>query len=56
MSTHTPGPWEVDFNEKGYPYAIIAPKADNMKPGAVGTCVTRWAAISLPSRGRPTPA
>lgn len=51
MSAHTPGPWEVTFSSSGYPYQIRAINGDDKKPGAVGSCVTRWASISLPSSG-----
>jgi len=50
MSTqHTPGPWIVRYNGSGYPAAIDAPDADNRAPGKVGTSITRWNAITLPS-------
>ena len=49
MSKHTPGPWVVLTNRAGYPYQIHAPNGDDKKPGAVGSYITRWAAISLPS-------
>ena len=44
----TPGPWLVSRSHRGYPYQIVAPAAD-CGPGKVGTSITRWAAISLPS-------
>ena len=49
MSAHTPGPWAVRFSLSGYPYQIIAVNGDDKAPGKVGTCITRWASIMLPS-------
>lgn len=49
MSAHTPGPWSVLVNRQGYPYQIHAINGDNTKTGTVGTSVTRWASIALPS-------
>ena len=49
MSAHTPGPWSVLVNRQGYPYQIHAINGDNTKTGTVGTSVTRWKSIALPS-------
>lgn len=46
---HTPAPWIVRYSGSGYPSAIDAPDADNKAPGKVGTSITRWNAITLPS-------
>lgn len=49
MSKHTPGPWTINYAPNGLPYQIIASDQDDTKPGKVGTKITRWASISLPS-------
>jgi len=48
-TSHTPGPWIIRYNGAGYPSAIDAPNACNKTPGKVGTSITRWNAITLPS-------
>lgn len=45
----TPGPWTISRSRSGYPYQICALKQDDSAPGRVGTRITRWGAISLPS-------
>ena len=49
MSAHTPGPWVVVNGWTGYPSHIAAPNADDTKPGAVGSHITRQGSVSLPS-------
>lgn len=47
--SHTPGPWTINYSTLGYPYQIFASGEDDTRPGKVGTRITRWGAISLPS-------
>lgn len=47
MSRHTPGPWRIEYGAAGYPHQIVG-RPDN-RPGAVGRCITRGGAITLPS-------
>jgi hypothetical protein len=46
---HTPGPWGVRTSQKGLPAQIVAPNESTSAPGKVGTSITRWGSISLPS-------
>ena len=49
MSAFTPGPWSVRLSKSGYPYQIVAPRESDKAAGRVGSAITRWGSISLPS-------
>lgn len=46
--THTPGPWVILYNARGYPHQITAPNEDPTRLGGI-VSVTRGASIGLPS-------
>lgn len=48
MSAHTPGPWVILYNARGYPHQITAPNEDPTRLGGI-VSVTRGASIGLPS-------